>query len=203
MNLEVLDLLPIHLRYELIEDITAKTNLQSELARKQLATKSVLQKHTRQGTRSDLRRETTCTPGDVQVSSRRESITEKVAAIFQEGAGAVRCRLNVYEHAQADPVRYGKYLEQMDRENSPYKADRELKAAQQAERFDNEIVSRKVSSLVLTGDLWNLSAHRLYCGDATSPGDVDRLLGGAVPHLMVTDPPYGVTYRASWRRKIR
>src|SRR5690606_8684172 len=50
-----------------------------------------------------------------------------------------------------------------------------------------ELVSRP-------GDLWLLGAHRLLCGDATSTSDVERLLAGAVPHLMVTDPPYGVEY---------
>ena len=30
-------------------------------------------------------------------------------------------------------------------------------------------------------------------------GDVARLLGGLRPHLMVTDPPYGVAYDPAWR----
>ncbi|MCW5750220.1 MAG: site-specific DNA-methyltransferase [Alphaproteobacteria bacterium] len=51
------------------------------------------------------------------------------------------------------------------------------------------------------GDLWLLGAHRLLCGDATSTSDVERLLAGAVPHLMVTDPPYGVEYDPSWRNE--
>jgi ParB-like chromosome segregation protein Spo0J len=42
------------------------------------------------------------------------------------------------------------------------------------------------------GDLWLLGSHRLLCGDATNPEDVQRLLGSVRPHLMVTDPPYGV-----------
>jgi DNA modification methylase len=49
------------------------------------------------------------------------------------------------------------------------------------------------------GDIWVLGQHRLMCGDATSAEDVERLLDGAKPHLMVTDPPYGVDYDASWR----
>jgi hypothetical protein len=42
MNLEILDLLPVPLRYELIDDITAKVNRQSALALKQLTTKKIL-----------------------------------------------------------------------------------------------------------------------------------------------------------------
>jgi hypothetical protein len=42
-----------------------------------------------------------------------------------------------------------------------------------------------------TGDLWLLGRHRLLCGDSTVATDVERVLGGVEPHLMVTDPPYG------------
>jgi ParB-like chromosome segregation protein Spo0J len=46
------------------------------------------------------------------------------------------------------------------------------------------------------GDLWLLGKHRLFCGDSTVATDVERVLGGVKPHLMVTDPPYGVEYSA-------
>ena len=49
------------------------------------------------------------------------------------------------------------------------------------------------------GDIWTLGKHRLMCGDATKPEHVERLLDGAEPALMVTDPPYGVNYDATWR----
>jgi DNA modification methylase len=51
------------------------------------------------------------------------------------------------------------------------------------------------------GDLWRLGPHRLLCGDATSGADVARLLAGMKPHLMVTDPPYGVNYQPDWRNQ--
>lgn len=41
--------------------------------------------------------------------------------------------------------------------------------------------------------------HRLVCGDSTDAGAVEAALGGHAPYLMVTDPPYGVSYDASWR----
>ena len=44
------------------------------------------------------------------------------------------------------------------------------------------------------GDLFALGAHRLLCGDSTNAADVARVLDGARPLLMVTDPPYGVEY---------
>jgi DNA modification methylase len=50
-----------------------------------------------------------------------------------------------------------------------------------------------------SGDLWVLGEHRLLCGDSTNADDVARLLDGAEPKLLTTDPPYGVSYDASWR----
>jgi DNA modification methylase len=51
------------------------------------------------------------------------------------------------------------------------------------------------------GDLWVLGEHRLLCGDATVATDVERLLAGARPHLLVSDPPYGVEYDPAWRNE--
>ena len=50
-----------------------------------------------------------------------------------------------------------------------------------------------------TGDIWVLGTHRIVCGDSTDPKTVERLLDGAAPDLMVTDPPYGVNYDSMWR----
>jgi hypothetical protein len=52
---------------------------------------------------------------------------------------------------------------------------------------------------VQPGELWLLGEHRLLCGDATSADDVSRLLDGAEPRLLVTDPPYGVKLDPTWR----
>ena len=49
------------------------------------------------------------------------------------------------------------------------------------------------------GDVWLCGRHRLACGDSTSADVVSALLGDVKPHLMVTDPPYGVEYDADWR----
>ena len=48
------------------------------------------------------------------------------------------------------------------------------------------------------GDIWLLGDHRIGCGDSTSAADVAPVLAGSGPHLMVTDPPYGVDYDPSW-----
>ncbi|WP_348271231.1 site-specific DNA-methyltransferase [Devosia sp. YR412] len=51
------------------------------------------------------------------------------------------------------------------------------------------------------GDLWILGDHRIICGDSTDAAVVAELLAGAKPHLMVTDPPYGVDYDPEWRAR--
>ena len=52
---------------------------------------------------------------------------------------------------------------------------------------------------ITRGDLFQLGRHRLLCGDATEAADVTRLLDGAVPVVMATDPPYGVEYNPAAR----
>lgn len=51
------------------------------------------------------------------------------------------------------------------------------------------------------GDVWLLGRHRIMCGDSTNADNVQTLLGGGMPHLMVTDPPYGVEYDPNWRNE--
>ena len=52
---------------------------------------------------------------------------------------------------------------------------------------------------IKAGDLFALDDHRLLCGNAIDPADVARLLDGAAPTLLATDPPYGVSLDPTWR----
>lgn len=40
------------------------------------------------------------------------------------------------------------------------------------------------------GDLWILGRHRVVCGSSTNKRDMDLLLDGAHPEILLTDPPY-------------
>jgi hypothetical protein len=55
------------------------------------------------------------------------------------------------------------------------------------------------------GDRWELGRHRLLCGDARRSDDYERLLGGEVAQMVVTDPPFNVKVlgHAMGRGKIR
>jgi len=51
-----------------------------------------------------------------------------------------------------------------------------------------EVPQRAVSR---TGDVWQIGAHRLICGDATDPAVIAALMQGEAASLCFTSPPYG------------
>jgi DNA modification methylase len=42
------------------------------------------------------------------------------------------------------------------------------------------------------GDIWQLGAHRVMCGDSADFSDVDRMMDGAKANMVFTDPPYNL-----------
>jgi DNA modification methylase len=63
----------------------------------------------------------------------------------------------------------------------------------------DDIPGTPAEPVTLRGDVWLLGRHRITCGDCTDAADAGRVLNGAKPQLMVTDPPYGVNYDPKWR----
>ena len=53
------------------------------------------------------------------------------------------------------------------------------------------------ASFVERGDIWTVGRHRLMCGDATSAEDVAKLMAEKKANLVVTDPPYGVSFKSA------
>lgn len=47
---------------------------------------------------------------------------------------------------------------------------------------------------VKAGDIYKLGKHRVMCGDSTVLSDVKRLIDGKQADLLLTDPPYNVSY---------
>lgn len=68
---------------------------------------------------------------------------------------------------------------------------------------DEDEAPEHVEPKTKLGDIYQLGNHRLMCGDSTSIDAVDKLTAGEKPHLMVTDPPYGVKYEAGKRADAR
>ena len=59
------------------------------------------------------------------------------------------------------------------------------------------------AAFVKPGDVWLLGRHRLLCGDATKPEDVEKLMDGKKANLVLTDPPYNVDFESASGLKIR
>jgi hypothetical protein len=55
---------------------------------------------------------------------------------------------------------------------------------------DDDAIPEQVETRCKKGDLWQLGAHRLLCGDSTKKEDVERLMGGEKADMVFTDPPF-------------
>lgn len=66
----------------------------------------------------------------------------------------------------------------------------------------DEVPEPPAEPVTVLGDVWLLGNHRIICGDSTDADCIGKLLGPVKPHLMVTDPPYGVEYDPSWRAEV-
>lgn len=53
------------------------------------------------------------------------------------------------------------------------------------------------------GEIYALGSHRLMCGDATSPDDIQKLLDGEKADLFLTDPPYNVDYEGCTKDALK
>jgi hypothetical protein len=203
MDLELFDVLSPSLQREVADDIARRSDKQSIVARKQrkIIAKLADVRKRGQGKRNDLRENTSCTSNRVQVSRRRNT-TEIIAEWYDEGASAVYQRIEVLEAAEKNPEKYGRFLQEMDEADSPHVAHKHLREAQRREEIARDETPDERVPVVRHGDRWILGKHVLVCGDATSAADVNKLLAGATPHLMVTDPPYGVEFDAAWRSEV-
>jgi hypothetical protein len=52
------------------------------------------------------------------------------------------------------------------------------------------------------GDLFILGEHRLLCADSTSTGAIERLMNDETASMLLTDPPYGVSYEGKTRARL-
>ena len=62
--------------------------------------------------------------------------------------------------------------------------------------FDLSVALEK-AAFVRRGDVWTVGRHKLMCGDATSAEDVSNLMGDTKANLILTDPPYGVSFKSA------
>lgn len=53
------------------------------------------------------------------------------------------------------------------------------------------------------GDVWLLGKHRVICGDATVLTDIEKLMGGVLADMVLTDPPYNVDYTGKTKDALK
>lgn len=77
--------------------------------------------------------------------------------------------------------------------------DRFTESSEDDDDVPNVGIEGVVSKL---GDLYELGAHRVLCGDATKLDDITKLMGDKKADSWITDPPYNVDYEGGTGMKI-
>ena len=103
--------------------------------------------------------------------------------------------------AEADAVKLDAILREVDT-GSPELQAMLAKVAEEAglyqdepkEIVEDEVPEPPVDPITKPGDLWILGEHRLLCGDSTDAAQVGKLMGGGQADMVLSDPPYGVSY---------
>jgi N6-adenosine-specific RNA methylase IME4 len=134
LNRDLLRKLPFAVRVEIEENAQRKPLTQSELAFEQRRILAELRKHKTPGARTDLK--TTSAKDFAQVEAKRA--TKLVGKLFNESDRQVEKRFAIVDAAEAEPKRFGKLLEEMDRTGRVNGVFRRLKIAKQAEQIRAE-----------------------------------------------------------------
>lgn len=76
-------------------------------------------------------------------------------------------------------------------------------AAQKDTKDDDFDPDKAVKERVKPGEIWQLGAHRLMCGDSTKKEDIARLMAGEKADCWLTDPPYNVDYQGGTEDQMK
>jgi DNA modification methylase len=90
-------------------------------------------------------------------------------------------------------------LAELERDRAPDPREETFPEAAEALQQWREQAPTRVSK----GELWQLGRHRLLCGDSLAPGGFERLCNGQKVDMVLTDPPYGISYQSTLARRGR
>ncbi len=90
-------------------------------------------------------------------------------------------------------------LAELERDRAPDPREESFPEAAEALQAWREQAPTRVSK----GELWQLGRHRVYCGDSLAPGGLERLCNREKVDLVLTDPPYGISYQSTLARRGR
>jgi N6-adenosine-specific RNA methylase IME4 len=134
LNADILRKLPLALRVEIEENAQRKPLTQSELAFEQRRILAELRKHKTPGARNDLK--STSAKDFAQVEAKRA--TKIVGRLFNESDRQVEKRFAIVDAAEAEPERFGKLRDDMDRTGRVNGAFKRLKVIRQAAEIRKE-----------------------------------------------------------------
>lgn len=66
---------------------------------------------------------------------------------------------------------------------------------------DDEVPEVPVDPVSVKGDVWICGRHRIACGDATVQTDIEKLMGGQLADMLLTDPPYNIAYEGGSKKR--
>lgn len=72
-----------------------------------------------------------------------------------------------------------------------------------AEEDGFEVPIGGIETDIVLGDLFEIGEHRLLCGDSTQTDTFEKLMGGGMADLVITDPPYNVSYTGKTKDALK
>ena len=108
--------------------------------------------------------------------------------------------------AESDAVKLDQVLRDVDTGSEALQemlaelaTDADLYIDDKPEIVEDEVPEPPSDPITKPGDLWTLGRHRLLCGDSCKKESYKLLLKRKKANLVLTDPPYGISYRSNWR----
>jgi hypothetical protein len=195
---EILRRLPAELRAEISENVMRKDLTPSELDAARRRIEPYVAEAARERQREGGRKK----GGGKLPPAEKYKTGDVVAGLLGTSRRTLDKIADVADAAKKEPDKWGKYFKAMDGDGNPDGAYQQLRAEQRAEEIGRDFVPEVDNPVVRLGDIWVIGVHKLMCGDSTKADDVARLLAGAKPHLMPTDPPFGIRFNAGRRASV-